>query len=83
MTDMMKQVMMVALLWMGMVMAVQGQRLNVDAMRLDPTDLSGLAMKRLDANGETAALIKVLVLAPNPVFSGNLVGKVNKQEGYF
>ena len=83
MTDMMKRVMMVALLWMGMVMAVQGQRLNVDVMRLDPTDLSGLAMKRLDANGETAALIKVSVLAPNPVFSGNLVGKVNKQEGYF
>ena len=83
MTDMMKRVMMVALLWVGMVMAVQGQRLNVDVMRLDPTDLSGLAMKRLDANGETAALIKVSVLAPNPVFSGNLVGKVNKQEGYY
>ena len=64
-------------------MVAQGQQLAVESMSCDPTDLSAQYCKRLDANGQLCALVKVATMAQHPQFHGNLVGKVTKHEGYY
>ena len=61
----------------------QGQELVVRSLALDGGDLSAQYIKRVDGNGQLCALLKVTTMAQNPKFYGNLVGNVEKREGYY
>ena len=79
----MKKILMVIAVMLGAAVAAQGQQLEVGSLELDGGDLSAQYVKRLDGNGAICALLKVATMAQNPQFHGNLVGKVEKREGYY
>lgn len=64
-------------------LAAQGQELVVRSLVLDSGDLSAQYIKRVDGNGQLCALLKVTTMVQNPKFYGNLVGNVEKREGYY
>ena len=79
----MKKILMVIAVMLGAAVAAVGQQLEVGSLELDGGDLSAQYVKRLDGNGAICALLKVATMAQNPQFHGNLVGKVEKREGYY
>ena len=65
------------------IVGVQAQKLTVEKMEADPTDLSASIYPRNDLNGNPCALVRVQLVAVGAKFEGNVLGDVAYKTGEY